>query len=575
MPNVVLTQKNKGKKRAPEPAPLDVDFDARAQGAIVWVRLEHCLQGNLQCRTDLGNIDALTDSIRQRGVLEPMKVRPRDLAGYREFHKELGPDYAMDLSLKGWLDEHPEVEIIDGHRRKLAAERAGVTEVHVMLWAWGDQEALEIQAASLEREPYHPLDEAKLFDRMLGEYGGDTARLAKQVGRTKSYVERTLALTKAAPKVQEALRTGQLDLEVAKSIARIPSSKLQLEALADVLPRPDRPAMSEQAARAHIVRRYMLVLSDAPFDPTNKHLLHMHGMPCTKCERNTAVQRDLFADVGSELAMCTDSICWERKADAAWNLAKGEALEEGKQVIESGEASRFLPAGGPEQAGFVALDSTARALSAETWRKVLTDVCGEIPAADIVLVRDQNGHAVELVSRAFVEGRVKEVRKAGGTVDVPALPPDPEKEKQKAADEKRKGKDRLAHREAALAAIVDRSEREELNRAADPNIAHRARIFARALVEKNAFSHGQPVAKRRGLSLQGCTAREALLAEVERQPASWLSGLIAELTLRDYMLSASSERATSVCEAWDVNFADLRPGKKAKKAQRHEGEVEQ
>jgi len=116
----------------------------------------------------------LAESIRTKGVLTPLLVRP-NAAGY---------------------------EIAAGHRRYRAAKTAGVGEVPAIVREMTDTEFLEILTIeNLQREDVHPLEEAEGYRQLLDAGGYDVARIAERVGKSVKYVYdrmKLLGLTKAA-----------------------------------------------------------------------------------------------------------------------------------------------------------------------------------------------------------------------------------------------------------------------------------------------------------------------------------------------------------------------------------------
>src|SRR6059058_115147 len=96
-------------------------------------------------------LDGLVQSIREKGVIQPLLVRPLDDAG-----GEMGADF----------------ELVAGERRWRAAQRAGLHEVPVVIRPFGDSEVLEIALVeNLQREDLTPLEEAEAYSRLMQEFG--------------------------------------------------------------------------------------------------------------------------------------------------------------------------------------------------------------------------------------------------------------------------------------------------------------------------------------------------------------------------------------------------------------------
>src|SRR6201981_1007721 len=115
-------------------------------------------------------LDALAQSIREKGILQPLLVRP--LTG-----------------------EEADFELVAGERRWRAAQRIGMHEVPVIVRPLGDSEALEIALVeNLQREDLSPLEEAEAYSRLMEEFGRTQGALAEAVGKSRSHVANTLRL---------------------------------------------------------------------------------------------------------------------------------------------------------------------------------------------------------------------------------------------------------------------------------------------------------------------------------------------------------------------------------------------
>ena len=117
-------------------------------------------------RFDDAALEELTDSIREKGVLQPLLVRPKD-SGY---------------------------EIVAGERRWRAAQRAGLEDVPVVIRELSDRETLEIAIIeNLQREDLGPLEEARAFQKLI-EFGMTQDEAAQSVGKARSTVTNALRL---------------------------------------------------------------------------------------------------------------------------------------------------------------------------------------------------------------------------------------------------------------------------------------------------------------------------------------------------------------------------------------------
>jgi len=139
-------------------------------------------------------LDALAQSIREKGVLQPLLVRPV-------------------------ADGEAAFELVAGERRWRAAQRVGIHEVPVVVRALADYEALEIALVeNLQREDLSPLEEAEAYRRLLTEFGRTQASLAEAVGKSRSHVANTLRLLSLPPPVRQRLDEGELSAGHARAL---------------------------------------------------------------------------------------------------------------------------------------------------------------------------------------------------------------------------------------------------------------------------------------------------------------------------------------------------------------------
>lgn len=138
----------------------------------------------------------LTASVKEKGVLQPILVRPV-------------PD--------GF-------EIVAGERRFQAATRAGLTTVPVIVRELSDQEALELAIIeNLQRENLNPLEEAEAFEQLM-EFGLNQEAVSQAVGKSRSAIANSLRLLALPPLAREALATGQISAGHGRAILAQPES---------------------------------------------------------------------------------------------------------------------------------------------------------------------------------------------------------------------------------------------------------------------------------------------------------------------------------------------------------------
>ena len=139
-------------------------------------------------------LDALAQSIREKGILQALLVRPID-------------------------GEEPAFELVAGERRWRAAQRVGMHEVPVIVRPLADFEALEIALVeNLQREDLSALEEAEAYSRLMEEFGRTQAELAEAVGKSRSHVANTLRLLSLPAPVRHRLDQGELSAGHARAL---------------------------------------------------------------------------------------------------------------------------------------------------------------------------------------------------------------------------------------------------------------------------------------------------------------------------------------------------------------------
>jgi ParB family chromosome partitioning protein len=139
-------------------------------------------------------LEALTQSVREKGVLQPLLVRPVE-------------------------GEEAAYELIAGERRWRAAQRAGLHQVPVLVRSTSDVEALEIALIeNLQREDLTALEEADAYRRLIGEFGRTQAAVAEALGKSRSHVANTLRLLSLPESVRRRLEEGALSAGHARAL---------------------------------------------------------------------------------------------------------------------------------------------------------------------------------------------------------------------------------------------------------------------------------------------------------------------------------------------------------------------
>lgn len=156
--------------------------------------------------------EELVQSIREKGVLVPILVRP--------------------LKGKGKIGKW---EVVAGNRRLAAAKEAGLDEIPARVQDMNDAEAKEAQIVeNMQRADVHPLDEGEAFRYLVEDLNHDAESIAKRVGKSVTYVRERLALTNLTEKAATAYRKGDILLGHALLIAKLDEDKQQNDAVKEV-----------------------------------------------------------------------------------------------------------------------------------------------------------------------------------------------------------------------------------------------------------------------------------------------------------------------------------------------------
>jgi ParB family chromosome partitioning protein len=174
-------------------------------------------------RFDNESISALVESVREKGVLQPLLVRRH-------------PDKANAY------------EIVAGERRWRAAQQAGLHEVPVVIKELSDKEALEIALVeNIQREDLTPIEEAQGYQRLMDEFQHTQEALSHAVGKSRSHIANALRLLTLPPSVQAMVNEGTLSAGHARTLV----TAEQPEALArDIVQRGLNVRQAEQLAKA-------------------------------------------------------------------------------------------------------------------------------------------------------------------------------------------------------------------------------------------------------------------------------------------------------------------------------------
>jgi ParB/RepB/Spo0J family partition protein len=260
---------------------------------------------------DMAKLHELAESIREKGLISPILLRP--IEGLQPF------------------------EIVAGERRFRAARLAGLEEITAIVKDLDDRQALEVQLIeNAQREDVSPLEEAHGYQQLIDTHGHTFATLAKKTGKTEHHIALRVKLLDLSANAIEALNQARINIGHANLLARL-SIDHQEALMSWLLPSWDKDCATKftiAQLNNQIEARVYRQLSVAPFSILEKYLLA--GVPaCVDCPKNSAAQKALFAELAGH-AVCTDAKCFDLKVDQHTKIELKKAEEsKGKLVVVS------------------------------------------------------------------------------------------------------------------------------------------------------------------------------------------------------------------------------------------------
>ncbi|RDY57931.1 ParB/RepB/Spo0J family partition protein [Flagellimonas nanhaiensis] len=246
----------------------------------------------------------LTQSIHEKGILQPLLVRPHD-GGF---------------------------QLVCGERRLRAATLAKLSEVPVQVQELTDEEVLEVQLIeNLEREDVHPLQEAETLQRMLDTEKYTVSDLASKLAKSETFVIQRLSLNGLIKAWKDAFLKDHINLGKALIVARL--TKAGQKELAENAMDHVGGIKSKAALERFIDRQISRKLEQAPFDVCNEALVKKAG-PCTTCNKRSGANERLFPDIEAD-DQCFDKACYELKVQA-------HLMKRAKEIVNGAEPVHFI-----------------------------------------------------------------------------------------------------------------------------------------------------------------------------------------------------------------------------------------
>ena len=147
------------------------------------------------------SLEELSNSIKEQGIIQPIVVRP-------------------DKTTDG------KYEIIAGERRWLAAQKAGLYEVPVVILNVDDLKLLEVAIVeNVQRQDLSPIEEARGYKRLINDFSYNQDKLSKFIGKSRSYIANSLRLLSLPDEILSMVEQGNLTSGHARSLIGLMNAK--------------------------------------------------------------------------------------------------------------------------------------------------------------------------------------------------------------------------------------------------------------------------------------------------------------------------------------------------------------
>jgi ParB family chromosome partitioning protein len=155
------------------------------------------------------NLEDLTNSIKERGIIQPIIVRKSNT-------------------------ENSKFEIIAGERRWLAAQRAGIHTVPVVITDVDDLKSLEFAIVeNVQRHDLNPLEEAQGYKRLIDEFSYDQEKVSKFIGKSRSYITNSLRILTLPDEVIKLIESNKLSTGHAKILVGLDNASFVANKIVD------------------------------------------------------------------------------------------------------------------------------------------------------------------------------------------------------------------------------------------------------------------------------------------------------------------------------------------------------
>ena len=185
--------------------------DSKNKTSITKLSINNISRNKFQPRKvfNKDNLEELTISIKERGVIQPIIVRPDK-------------------------DSSEKYEIIAGERRWLASQNAGLHEIPAVILNVNDEKSLEFAIIeNVQRQDLNSIEEAQGYQRLIDEFSYNQEKLAKFIGKSRSHIANCLRLLNLPKEVIAFVEKEQISAGHARSLIGLPNAQLIAKKIAD------------------------------------------------------------------------------------------------------------------------------------------------------------------------------------------------------------------------------------------------------------------------------------------------------------------------------------------------------
>jgi len=175
--------------------------DSRVKNNINKLPIHKLVRNKFQPRKIFNkeSLEDLTNSIRERGIIQPIVVRPSNDENY---------------------------EIIAGERRWLASQKAGLHEVPVVLLEIDDVKSLEFSIVeNVQRQDLNPIEEAQGYQRLVDDFSYNQEKISKFIGKSRSHIANSLRLLNLPKEVISLVENEKISAGHARSLVGLSNAE--------------------------------------------------------------------------------------------------------------------------------------------------------------------------------------------------------------------------------------------------------------------------------------------------------------------------------------------------------------